>query len=391
MRLRCDRIVTPSGVVAGEVAVRDGRIEAVVGAGVGSEAVELGERWLVPGYIDMHVHGGGGAQCNTSDPNEILAMARFHAGHGTTALLATTVAAPLDELVVALGAIAPCVDLGGGGAAADLGPGCGARVLGVHLEGPFLSPARPGAMDSACFASPDRDVLERLLSAGGGAVRVMTLAPELPDALDLVQALVGAGVIASIGHSDAGYEEARAAVLAGARAATHLFNGMRPFHHREPGVLGAALDLPEVSCELICDGVHVDPVALRLVYAAKGTAAIRLITDAMQAAGMADGRYRLGGAAVEVRDRVVRLAEGGSIAGSTLTMDVAVRNAVRFLGIPVEEAVSLASTNPARLLGVGDRKGAISVGMDADLVVLDEELLACGTIVGGEWVETPAF
>lgn len=392
MRLRCERIVTPSGVVAGEVAVRDGQIEAVVGAGVGSDAVELGERWLVPGYIDMHVHGGGGAQCNTADPDEILALARFHASHGTTGLLATTVAGPVDELVVALGAIARCVDLGGAGggaAGADLGAGDEARVLGAHLEGPFLSPARPGAMDPACFVSPDREVLGRLLAAGGGAVRMMTFAPELPDALDLVQALVRAGVIASMGHSDAGYEEARAAVLAGARAATHLFNGMRPFHHREPGVLGAALDLPEVSCELICDGVHVDPVALRLVYGAKGTAAIRLITDAMQAAGMADGRYRLGGAAVEVRDGVVRLAEGGSIAGSTLTMDVAVRNAVRFLGIPVEEAVSLASTNPARLLGVGDRKGAISVGMDADLVVLDEELLACGTIVGGEWVGGP--
>jgi N-acetylglucosamine-6-phosphate deacetylase len=379
MRLRCERIVTPSGTIAGEVSIRGRVIDAVGAASAGADGViELGDRWLVPGYIDTHVHGGGGAQCNTADPDEIGAMARLHAIHGTTALLATTVAAPVDELETALTAIA-----------LNMGEHGGGPVLGAHLEGPFLSVARPGVMDPSAFLAPDEGVLARLLEAGGAAVRMMTLAPELPGAVGLVERLVRARVIPSIGHSDADYEQARLAVRAGARAATHVFNGMRPFHHREPGVLGAVLDLPEVSCELICDGLHVAPAALRLVYRAKGAAGVRLVTDATEAAGMLDGRYRLGGATVEVREGAVTLAGGSAIAGSTLTIDVAVSNAVRFLGIAVEQAVALASANPARLLGLDDRKGAIGVGMDADLVVLDQELLACGTVIGGEWVHGP--
>ena len=231
-------------------------------------------------------------------------------------------------------------------------------------------------------------------------MRLMTLAPELPGALELIGALGVAGVVASIGHSDATYEQTRVAVEAGAHAATHLFNAMRPLHHREPGVLGAVLDLPQVSCELICDGVHVAPAALRLAFRAKGAAGIRLVTDAMQAAGMPDGDYRLGAASVTVAGGRATVAGGGAvagggpvagegrIAGSTLTMDVAVRNAVSFLGVSVERAVALASANPARLLGLQRRKGAIAPGMDADLTVLDGDLTACGTIVAGEWVHS---
>jgi N-acetylglucosamine-6-phosphate deacetylase len=360
IRLRGERIVTPSGTVPGEVVVADGRIVEVHPAPRGDPG------WLVPGYVDLHVHGGGGAQCNTADPDEIAAVARFHATHGTTALLATTVAAPIDELEAALRAIAAT------------------GVLGAHLEGPFISRRRPGAMDPETFVDPDPRVLERLLAFGG--VRLMTLAPELPGALELIGLLVQAGVVASLGHSDATYVEAGAAVGAGARAATHLFNAMRPLHHREPGVAGAALDLPELSCELICDGVHADPAALRLAYRAKGLAGIRLATDATEAAGMPDGEYRLGRAAVMVRAGIARTAGGAALAGSTLTMDAAVRNAVRFLGLTVEEAVALASTNPARLLGLGDRKGAIAPGMDADLVVLDDALNVRATMIGGAWV-----
>ncbi|MBV9049543.1 MAG: N-acetylglucosamine-6-phosphate deacetylase, partial [Solirubrobacterales bacterium] len=372
---------------AGEVVVADGRIEDVsqrAAAGRSGAAIELGERWLVPGYIDTHVHGGGGAQINTTDLDEVAAVARFHAEHGTTALLATTVAAPVEVLSSALRTIARAVEHGGVASSS-----AGAAVLGAHLEGPFLSSVRPGAMDPSCFLAPDSAVLERLLAASDGTMRMMTLAPELQGALDLVRALVRVGAIASLGHTDASYEEARSAAVGGARSATHLFNGMRPFHHREPGAIGAALDSPQVNCELICDGIHVAAAALRVIYRAKGPHGIRLVTDAMEAAGMPDGTYRLGGAAVEVQDGAVRIAGGGSIAGSTLTMDVAVRNAVNFLAVPVEVAVSLASSGPARLLGIDDRKGAIAVGMDADLVVLDEELLACGTIVGGEWVGEP--
>jgi N-acetylglucosamine-6-phosphate deacetylase len=375
VRLRCERIVTASGVIAGEVAVADGRIAEVSARARpdGADAIELGAHWLAPGYIDTHVHGGAGAQCNTLDPEEVDAVAAFHARHGTTALLATTVAAPLAELEASLRAIARS----------------GPSVLGAHLEGPFLSTVRPGAMDPSAFMAPDPPAVQRLLSAGQGTVAMMTLAPELPGALELVRTLARAGVIASLGHSDATYGQASAAVDAGARAATHLFNGMRPFHHREPGVIGAALDLPQVSCELICDGVHVDAPALRVVHRAKGTRGVRLVTDAMQAAGMADGRYRLGRSTVDVRDGVATVAGGESLAGSTLTMDAAVRNAVGFLGVPVPEAISMASLNPASLLGIDERKGTIAPGMDADLVVLDDELRCRATVLAGQWIAGP--
>jgi N-acetylglucosamine-6-phosphate deacetylase len=380
MRLRSERIVGVAGVFTGEVVVREGVIADVVADGIRGSAkedvVELGDRWLVPGFIDVHVHGGGGAQCNTSDPDEVAAVARFHAGHGTTALLATTVSAAVDELVASVGAIRRASDV----------RGAGARVLGAHLEGPFLSPARPGAMDPRTFLEPDERVVQRLLGAGG--VRMMTLAPELRGALELVRQVVEAGAVASLGHSDASYEQARAAVMAGARSATHAFNAMAPLDHRSPGLLGAVLDLPEVSCELICDGRHVDPVAMRLLWRVKGPEGMRLVTDAMEAAGMPDGEYRLGAGRVRVSAgrATTRVGADESLAGSTLTMDAAVAGAVRWLGLEVPEAVTLASLNPARLLGLDDRLGAIAVGMDADLAVLDEDLRACATLVRGEWV-----
>lgn len=383
MRLRSQRIVCPGGTRTGEVVVQRGRISAVdqVGnqAGGGKpqdvgELVELGDRWLVPGYIDVHVHGGGGAQCNTAEPDEIAEVARFHARHGTTGLVATTLAAPVEDLCSALAAIARCPS---------------ANLLGAHLEGPFLSPEQPGAMDAGRFLDPDIRQLERLLAAGDERIRLMTLAPELPGALELVQRLVRAGVVASIGHTNATDAEVRAAVRTGATAATHVFNAMPPFHHRRPGAVGAVLDLPEVSCELICDGLHVDPVAMRLVHRVKGPRGIRLVTDAIAAAGMPDGQYEMAGRPVTVTEGTALLAGGETIAGSTLTMEAAVQNAVRFLGISVEEAILIASTNSARLLGLHARKGAIAPGLDADLLVLNEQLDVEATMLAGQWLVGP--
>jgi N-acetylglucosamine-6-phosphate deacetylase len=385
VRLRSERIVTRTGTIAGEVVVRDGRIVSVgpvaVGRGpeIGTESVEvvdLGTRWLVPGLIDLHVHGGGGAQCNTADADEVAAVARFHGRHGVTGLLATTVAAAPDELVGALGAIRAAMDH----------PTGGADVLGAHLEGPFLHPRWPGAMDPAVFLDPEPAVLRRLVLAGGGCLALMTVAPELPRALGLISELVQAGVVVSLGHSGATYDEARAAIGAGARSVTHLFNAMTPFHHRAPGLVGAALESADVSCELICDGVHVNPVAARLAYRMKGPAGIHLVSDAIAAAGMADGDHWLGHVAVTVADGRATVAGTDILAGSTLTLDAAVANAVRVLDIGVEEAVGLASGNPAALLGLEDRKGAIAPGYDADLTVLDDALRAVGTVVSGRWV-----
>ncbi len=374
MLLRSRRIVCPGATLAGEVPVEDGRISSVHAEARSKEALELGDRWLVPGYIDPHVHGGGGAQCNTSDPDEIAEVARFHARHGTTGLVATTVAAPPAELKSALDAIARCT---------------APTLLGAHLEGPYLSRERPGAMDPNLFMPPDPSQLEQLLAAGAGRVRVMTLAPELPGALALIELLAREGVVASVGHTDATYRQVREAVDAGASSATHLFNAMPPFRHRAPGVVGAALDLPELSCELICDGVHVDPVAMRVICRAKGISGVRLVTDAMAAAGMPDGEYRLGGRPVSVKEGRAVLKGGESIAGSTLTMQAAVHNAVGLLGLSVEEAIAMASTNSAALLGLGDRKGAIEPGFDADMLVLDESLAVQATMVAGEWLLGP--
>lgn len=379
MHLCSERIVTPAGVLRGVVSIDGGVIAEVEPSRAlepGVPVLDLGARWVLPGFIDVHVHGGGGAQCNTAEPEEVLAMARFHASHGTTALVATTVAAPLESLAAAVATIGSVVGQSIDGASV---------VLGSHLEGPFLSRARPGAMDPAVFLDDDPSALSRLLEAGGGTVRMVTLAPELPGALEFVRRLVGDGVVVSVGHTDAGYREVAAAVAAGARSATHLFNAMRPLHHREPGVIGAVLDLEDVSCELICDGIHVDPAALRLAHRAKGTAGVVLVTDAIQAAGMPDGSYVLGASPIVVRSGRAMLADGDSLAGSTLTMDAALRNAVRFLEIPVFDASLMASRNPARLLGIERRKGSIAAGMDADLVVLDESLDVVATMVGGRW------
>jgi N-acetylglucosamine-6-phosphate deacetylase len=369
------RVVTPEGVSSEDVVVRAGRIEAIGASPAEGEIVELGGRWVLPGFIDLHVHGGGGAQCNTDDAEEIHRVARFHAEHGTTSLLATTVAAPVDDLLRAREAIR----------AAALAPGGGcAQVLGAHLEGPFLSTRWPGAMDAAHFLEPDLAIAERLVAGGG--VRMMSLAPELPGALDVVRALVEAGVVVSMAHTDATRADAAAAVAEGARVLTHTFNAMRPLHHREPGVLGAALADAGLACEVICDGVHVDAVVVALLVRLKGPGRTLLVTDAIQAAGLADGEYRLGERAVRVAGGRATLAGSDTIAGSTLTMDRALRNVVAFCGVGVEEAAMMASTTPAELLGIAHRKGVLAPGRDADVVVLDPDLALAGVLVRGAWV-----
>jgi N-acetylglucosamine-6-phosphate deacetylase len=365
MRVHSRRMVTPAATIDATVSVADGRITGVT-AGRDTEAVSVGDRWLIPGLIDTHVHGGGGAQCNTSDPDEVAAVAAFHASHGTTSLLATTVSAGIEELETSLRAIAA------------------AGVLGVHLEGPFLNRRRPGAMDPASFLEPSTRVFHRL--SGSGRLAMMTVAPELPGALEVIAELASRGVVVSLGHSEASYGAARAAARAGACSVTHLFNAMPALHHRRPGLLGAALDGDDLQCELICDGVHVDPVAMRLALAAKGVGGLRLITDAISAAGLGDGDAMLGGTRVTIADGRATLPGTEAIAGSTLTMDAALANAVHWLGVTVEQAVAMASANSARLLGLDDRKGAIAAGYDADLAVLDEDLRACSTIVAGRWV-----
>jgi N-acetylglucosamine-6-phosphate deacetylase len=376
------RVVTPDGVLnpgwilvtgdlIGAVGPGDGRDQAAPGLPV----TEVRGRWVLPGFVDLHVHGGGGASFTEGSIDEASSAAAFHRAHGSTTMLASLVTAPLAELEARAGLLADLAEEG--------------VIAGLHLEGPFLSLTRRGAQDARHMMAPDVAVFERLHAAARGHLRVITIAPELPGAAEVIRAAVRAGVTVAVGHTDASAEVTSAAVDMGATHATHLFNGMRPWHHREPGPAGALLDRDEVTCEIIADGVHLHDMTVRLAARAAGPGRLVLVTDAMAAAGMPDGRYRLGSGRVDAAGGVARLAgesgEPGAIAGSTATTAAVVRHAVA-AGLPVSEAAAAASTTPARVLGLGDRTGALRPGLAADLVVCDDEFRLSGVMRQGRWL-----
>lgn len=376
------RVVTPGGVLdPGWVDVRGTTIGAV-GEGPLPETGEqrsVNGGWIVPGLIDLHVHGGGGASLLSPDPAELRAAAEFHASRGTARLLASIVSAPLEEMLNGLAAVRDLVRAGDSG---------GSTVAGSHLEGPFLSRNRAGAHDPDHLLAPQEAVLDRMLETADGTLRVITLAPELPGALDLVRRAVAAGVVVALGHSDADRDTVASAFDAGASLVTHLFNAMRPLDHRDPGLATTALVRPGVVCELINDGVHLHDDTARLAFQAAGADRIALVTDAIPAAGLGDGAHRLGPATVDVTDGVARIAGTDTLAGSTLTMDRALRRAVRDLGLPVAQAVRAAATTPARVLAEQDARGSIAPGLAADLLVLDDELEVAAVMLGGEWISS---
>ena len=369
------RVVTPDGVladawvhVAGDTIVSIGTSRPAVDAPV----VDLAGAWLLPGYIDLHMHGGGGHSV-ASSLEAMEAAVAFHRVRGTTSTLVSLMTASVAELTEQLGWAAEL---------ARRGPVPRGSVLGSHLEGPFLSPRRCGAQNAAHMIAPNRAVLDRLLAASEGALRMITLAPELDGALGLIPPLRQAGVIVAMGHSDATYEQATAAIRAGANHATHLFNAMPPLHHREPGLVGAVLEAG-ISCELINDGRHVHHAVIRLVSSLI-TCPV-LVTDAIDATGVGDGMFVLAGQEVHVRDGEARLPSTESLAGSTLTMDQALRRAVKSSGLSLEQAAAAASTNPARVLGLDASIGSVAVGRRGDLVVLDDDLQVTAVMAGGAW------
>jgi len=259
-------------------------------------------------------------------------------------------------------------------------------VAGIFYEGPFLSHARRGAHNPGLLRSPDLEEMARLLAAGQGVVRMVTIAPELPGALDLIRSVVEAGVIAAVGHTDASYDECCAAFDAGATVATHLFNGMRPIHHRDPGPVLAAMGDERVTCEVIADGFHLDDAVIRHIFDALGHARSALITDAIEAAGAGDGAYDHGDMQITVKDGMAMLSDGSSIAGSTLTMDKAVRRAVLSAGVPLHDAVLAATATAARAIGLADEVGVIAPGSRADLVVMNDSLIVNGVLRRGAWI-----
>jgi N-acetylglucosamine-6-phosphate deacetylase len=379
LRLSGARVVAGGRVIdPGYVVVSGDRI-ADVGAGAppgGGPVVDLAGRWLLPGYIDVHVHGGGGGSLAGADRREHLAATRFHGRHGTTSLLATTVSSSPDHLSAAVAALRDTMR----------GPAEGARIVGLNMEGPYLSVECRGAHDPTLVRDPDLDEFARLVKLADGALRVVTVAPERPGAPELIAAVRAAGAVVSIGHTATPYDVALSAVDQGAVLVTHMFNGMHPLHHRVPGMVAAGLNSPELTCELITDGMHVDPAVVRMLVGAKGVDRVALITDCMHAAGLPEGDYDMGeGRMITVADGLAKVTGTDTIAGSTLTMEQAVKNVVRFAGVSVVEASRMASENQARLLGLPGVTGRIVTGGLADLVVLDGELSVRATMVGGDW------
>ncbi|MCI0421431.1 MAG: N-acetylglucosamine-6-phosphate deacetylase [Acidobacteria bacterium] len=375
-------VITPETVVPQGVVLVEGNKILEVGTRFSVnfnssefETLHFEQKTLVPGFIDVHIHGGRGRDVMEGTREAIEVVSRHLAVHGTTAYLATTVtASPIATIqaVESLGKLIP----------EETG---GARILGLHLEGPFISQEKRGVHPPEHIRPPSRRIFDELVKMSNNQVRLITVAPESPGGLEFIQHIRSKGVLVSLGHSNATCEVAREAIQVGASNATHTFNAMRDFNHRQPGVLGAVLTDSRVWAELIADGAHVDPVAIQMLLKCKGHRRILLVTDAISAAGMPDGDFQLGSLAVKVSQGVCRSPEG-ALAGSTLSLDQALRNMVSWTGIPLEEAVYMASRNPAESIGVAGTKGSIQPGYDADMVLLNDDLHVHATFCDGKLV-----
>jgi N-acetylglucosamine-6-phosphate deacetylase len=377
------RILTPQDELADSVIiVEDGRITAIghrdeVKIPEGAADYVASGMTVVPGFVDVHIHGAGGHDVMEATPTALDCITSTVARHGTTSILATTVTASVDETCKSLQGIAQYIR----SHEQQENTGLAAEILGIHLEGPFISKARRGVHPPDAIARPSVEILDKFRAASDGLIRILTVAPEIPGALKLITAAVANGIVVAIGHTDADYEQTRAAIQAGARHAVHFYNAMRPFSHRDPGVIGAILTDPDVTAEIIADGVHVSGPAIQVLLGTKGFDTVLLASDGTAATGMPDGKFRLGNFEVTVKDGVCRNSEG-NLAGSTLTLDRALRYIVA-LGVPLIDALRMATILPARRLGLAGKKGIIAIGADADLVVLTPDLRVAGVMTRG--------
>lgn len=344
--------------------------------------VDFGDAVLAPGFVDIHIHGGAGLDLMRALPSELPRLGKFLATHGVTGYFATTVAAPLDATCATLGRLADAIEATATDTSSKMNADpAQARPLGIHLEGPFLSHKRRGVHPPENLVTPTLEVFERLWQAARGHVSMLTIAPEIPGAMEVIAEAARRKVCVSIGHSDAEMPVAQDAVKAGARHATHTFNAMRPLDHRNPGIIGEVLSNDRLSADIIVDGIHVDPAVVKLFLRAKGRERAVLITDAISATGMPDGRYHLGPIEVDVKDGMC--TSGGSLAGSVLTMDRAVRNVTKFSEWSLRDAVRAASLNPARAAGLAAHHGTLAKGADANFTVLTPAGEVLKTIVQG--------
>lgn len=370
------QIVTPSGVLErGSMLIEDGLIVEVSAGSLSGSAspstdlfsipvIDAQGDWIIPGFIDVHVHGGAGHDFMDADAEGILEITKFHSAHGTTSLLATTLSASREDLTAVLERISTY----------KAAPMPYSQVVGVHLEGPFVNVKWKGAQNPDYIIPPQPEWLDEWVRCYPGLVKIQTLAPESEGALAYIEKLSSYGIVPSCGHTDATYEQIIAAADHGLRHAVHTFNAMKPLHHREPGTVGAVLTDDRITAEVIADGYHVHPAGIKLITRAKGAHNVILVTDAMSAAGMPDGDYELGGLPVQMTCGVARLKGENNLAGSTLTMIEAFRYLIREIGVTVEEASRMASANPARQLGIHDDTGMLEAGKSADILQLNASL-----------------
>ncbi|MGW0477320.1 N-acetylglucosamine-6-phosphate deacetylase [Streptomyces coeruleorubidus] len=367
-------VVLPTGTVEnGQVTIDGTRITGV--APESAQVIDVTGHYVLPGFVDIHNHGGGGASFTSGSVEDVLKGIHTHRLHGTTTLVASTVTGDMDFLTERAGLLSELAEQG--------------EIAGIHFEGPFISPCRKGAHSEELLRDPDPAEVRKLIDAARGRAKMVTLATELPGGIDSVRLLAEHGVIAAIGHTDATYEQTVEAIDAGATVATHLFNAMPQLGHRSPGPIAALLEDDRITIELIDDGTHLHPAALQLAFHRAGADRVAFITDAMDAAGFGDGRYWLGPLEVEVADGVARLLTDGTIAGSTLTLDRAFKRAVTVDGLSVEDAVQALSATPARLLGMTDTIGSLEPGKYADLLLMDSAFDLKGVMRRGEWVVGP--
>jgi len=376
-------IITPFHLVSGKaIIIEKGKIIEIVNKEelktatlTGAEIIEGKDKFIAPGYIDIHVHGGGGSDVMDGNYEAINQIAIAHSRFATTAFLPTTMTMDKNKIIESLRSIYEAKLRGTGGA----------EILGVNLEGPYINPEKKGAQREIDIRKPSIKEFVEFNKASGNLIRLVTIAPEMPGAIELIKYLHKQGIIASIGHSNATYIQTQAGIKAGLSHVTHTFNAMRGLHHREPGVVGAALTSPELTVEVIADGIHIHPIVLKILTKIKDGEKIVLITDAMRAAGLKEGTYDLGGQEVIVTKGQARLKDG-TLAGSVLTMDKAVKNMVNKVGIQLPKAIQMASFNPAKSIGIDDKKGSLGPGKDADIVILNKNLEAELTMVAGKIV-----
>lgn len=372
--LRGAQVVDADGVRPGTDVIVEGAVIRAVGPCLDVEgaAIDAAGVTVTPGFIDVHTHGGGGFDLHTVKTQDIQAYARWAPSTGTTAFLIGVVGVPgswpREHLQAAVAAIESQPE--------------GAEPLGIHLEGPYINIERRGAHDPSWLRPPNTEETQQLLDLAGRHLRLVTLAPELPGGHEMIRQLVAGGVTVSMGHTDATYEQARAAIGLGVTHTTHCFNAMRPLLHREPGVLGALVEAEGVQGELIADGVHVEPPAMKFLVRALGPERTVVVTDALSVAGMPGATFTFAGQPARVEGGVARLADG-SITGSLLTMEQALRNVLVMTGVKLHEAVGMLSLNPARAARGDDRKGRVREGFDADLLVFDSSLRLQATICRG--------